>query len=87
MAYLAIFELSNYFAVLNRVSGVLKLEEYKNRAIDPKPYATQRDDDSKPAHEEDKDGSHSGKDIPTDRNANNTNLNAESDDQAPDNGA
>ena len=32
LAYLAIFELSNYFAVLYRVSSVLRLEEYKHRS-------------------------------------------------------
>ena len=45
LTYLAVFQLSNFFAILNRISSVLRLEEYGER--DSKPVDKNKNKPSK----------------------------------------
>ena len=33
LTYIAVFQLSNFMAILNRIASVLSLEEYNNRSL------------------------------------------------------
>ena len=35
LTYLAVFQLSNFFAILNRISSVLRLEQYDKSCVKP----------------------------------------------------